>query len=197
MRKLLLQLHIYVGLVNFVFLMVLGVVGVVMTMSVDPRTQKTTPQPDETKEYLFHPPGDLDDAAIATIAYNNFADDTFSPDPSPHRNGEHHLTFTWRGPNGRLEVIFLEERRQLRIERYSVSTPEFVSRMHTIGAATPSKSLPLKMWRVYVEFAMVSLVFMSLTGFYLWMSERWSVRWAQAVFAVSLATSVVLYWSVQ
>lgn len=193
MAKLLRKLHTYVGLLNFTILVVFGIAGLYVTFHGDTR-DAPAPEPESVEVVDFSPPGGLDDVQVAKIAYDQLGYTTGATDMYPQRNADNALVVTFWGPNGKKVATFQEAEKKLRVETYSTGTSEFLSRMHTLSYTFPSHNLPLKLWGVYVELSMVSLLFMTVTGFYLWVaSRRRSLWWAQASLAVSVVLSVVTF----
>lgn len=191
MVKLLRKLHTYVGLLNFTILVIFGIAGLYVTMRGDPR--ETTKQPDRVRTVDFDPPADQSDYDVAQLAYQHFGNKTAAAPQFHRRNASNQLEFEFYGPNGTEHLTVIEAEQKLRIESFDASTPEFLTRMHTMNFKFGSYSLPLKLWGVYVELSMLSLLFMTITGVYLWLAARRKVRWAWATAAASSVLAVALY----
>jgi hypothetical protein len=57
----------------------------------------------------------------------------------------------------------------------------------------PHPDLLIRMWAWYTEFAIWSLLFMPVTGVYLWLASRPRHRWAQFSFAAGSGLFLLLY----
>ena len=189
LTRLIKKLHIYTGLVNFIILMVFGVAGLQATF----RIQRQFNDVVETRP--FDAPANATDLEVASAAVR--ALDLPAPMPGQNavrRDADQHLTFTSYTVNGPRLITVLEAEHQLRVTIRRNALVHFFDNLH---ATTPRNSaggdLRIQMWSWYVEFSIWSLIFMSVTGVWLWLGSRPRLRWAQATVATGFGGFLMLY----
>jgi hypothetical protein len=121
---------------------------------------------------------------------------TESGGQSTCRDAAGHVTFDAYAMNGRRTVTLLEKEGLLQVERQRRDLRSFLNEMHTVTVQNQSQQLVIRMWSWYTEFAIWSLLLMSVSGVYLWLASRPGHRWAQASFGLGTGIFLALYfWS--
>jgi hypothetical protein len=183
------KIHMYAGLLNFTILMVFGVAGIRATLQT-PRQGAT-----EVETRQFRVPPNLDDFQAAQAAFQ-FVNAPLSQPPTQrnvHRDGQNDVTFDMGTINGPRTVTLIETQDELRIETHRNRLSAFIDNMHATTMNTTNPDIRIRMWSWYTEFSIWSLIFMSLSGVYLWLSSRPGYRWAQLCFGIGSAAFVLLY----
>ncbi len=186
------RLHIYVGLLNSTILVVFSIVGLAVTF-VPRRPAESLPAAD-VRYVPFEVPGDLDDLQLARrIQEALHLPLTRPPAKFNLRRGEDGLLRVRLPTPSKLHTVtVLETENRLRIETRPFDVWHYLVRLHTI---TPAGRLPdwrLRAWSWYVEFALWSLIFMAVTGIWLWLVSRPRLGWAHASFAAGTAAFVLV-----
>jgi hypothetical protein len=184
------RLHIYAGLLNFSILMIFGIAGLAATFRVERRFDVSV----ETRPFL--PPANATDYDAAMAAYATLDLPLASPPPrnAVHRDANHNVSFMTYAPSGPRVVTLVERDQQVRVERRRNRLWHFFDNLHATTSANSAVDLRMRMWTWYVEFSIWSLIWMSISGIYLWLSARPAHRWAQAAFALGAGGFGVLYW---
>lgn len=189
LTRLIKKLHIYTGLVNFIILMVFGVAGLQATF----RVQRQFNDVVETRP--FDAPANATDLEVAAAAVR--ALDLPAPMPGPnavHRDADQNLTFTSYTVNGPRLITVLEPQHQLRVTIRRNALVHFFDNLHaTTLRNSGGGDLRIRMWAWYVEFSIWSLIFMSVTGVWLWLASRPRLGWAQATVATGFGGFLLLY----
>ena len=183
------KIHMYAGLLNFSILMVFGVAGIRATV----RTERLGATNIETRP--FDLPPNLDDLQAAQAAYD-FLKPELAPAPrsgTVHRDAENNVTLNLGDINGPRTVTLLESQNELRIERQRNRLSAFIDNMHATTMNETSPDVRIRMWSWYTEFSIWSLIFMALSGVYLWLASRPGHRWAQVCLAAGTLGFVLLY----
>jgi hypothetical protein len=186
------KIHMYLGLLNFVALTVFGIAGLTAT------TQSGPGRPPDVAEARYQPftvPTEATDKQVADGVFEALKIPLSNPIPKQaiRRNDENQLVLNFYTINGPYRVTVLEKEARVRVERMSNSAPRFLSNAHSVTQAGNSRYLRLRLWAWYNEFAIWSLLAMSISGVYLWLASRPGYRWAQVSFAAGTAAFVILY----
>ncbi|HYL77634.1 MAG TPA: hypothetical protein VEU96_25695 [Bryobacteraceae bacterium] len=187
------QLHIYLGLLSFSNLIVYGIAG--LTASARPGLER--PKVVQSARYEpFTAPGNLTDKQVADLIYNQLKLPFTRPMPDWYlrRTPSNDLLLDFVNINGIYRVTVLEKEQRLRIEEIRNSTWLFLEDMHAGTTRSAEQMTLLRLWGIYNEFAMWSLIAMSILGGYLWLSSRAGLRWAQACLTASGLASLALYF---
>ena len=187
------QLHIYLGLLCFSHLIVYGIAG--LTASVRPGLER--PKVAQSARYEpFSAPSNLTDKQVADLIYNQLKLPFTRPMPDWYlqRTASNDLLLDFVNINGIYRVAVLEKEQRLRIEEIRNSAWLFLEDMHAGTTRSAEQMKLLRAWGIYNEFAMWSLIAMSILGGYLWLSSRPGLRWAQACLAASGLASLALYF---
>jgi hypothetical protein len=192
MHDLIKKIHMYVGLLNFSILLVFGVAGIQATLSSGEGVQR---QWSEARYIPFEAPPAATDRQVADMVYRTVRFPLTTPVPgfAIRRNAENRLALDFYHVNGLNRVTVLEDEKRLKVETSRVGLGRFLNNLHatTTNARTPD--WPVRAWAWYNEFAIWSLLGMTVSGAYLWLSSRPRWRWAQAVFAAGAGSFLLLY----
>jgi hypothetical protein len=186
------KLHTYAGLLSFAAFIVYGVAGLQATFRATPADR---PGPSTGTRYVdFVAPGDLSDKALADLVHATLRLPLTEAPParSLRRDAEGHLLLEFYTPNGPRRVTVLEAERRLRIETTQAGLWQYLSALHsTIRRPRPAL---MRAWDVYNEVAMFSLLFLSLSGVYLWLSTRQAPRLGRWSLALGSGSFIALFW---
>jgi hypothetical protein len=193
MRELIKKIHMYLGLLSFSILVVFGIAGLRATIL--PRFQDR-PKPEASVHFeSFTAPDNLTDKQVADRVWEHLKVPLSAPAPpfAIRRNGDNDLGFGFYTPAGVTRVTVLEKEDRLRIESVRNTFWAYLSNLHatTIRAASPDWRV--RMWTWYNEFSIWTLLGMSLSGLYLWLSSRPRYRPAQFCFVLGSGCFIVLY----
>jgi uncharacterized iron-regulated membrane protein len=194
MYKWMKKLHMYAGLLSFMAFCVWGVAGIVATMSPAPGTRK--PPTPEIRYVDFRVPQDLDDQQMAERMLAA-VDPPFAVQAKPQRDDEGRLFVNFFTPNGRRRYILLEGENRIQVERIFAPFPAFLNAMHVQTWNHSQPATAIKLWAGYNEFSLWAMLFMTVSGLYLWIATRPGLRWTQWTLAAGTLFFVVLYLSLR
>ena len=183
------KIHMYTGLLAFTALLVFGIAGITATIA----PERPRAGPAETRE--FHVPVNLTDFEAATAAYH-FLQLPMSQPPvrnAVRRDAANSVTFTVYSSNGQRIVMLLEKEGLVRIEYRRNHLWHFFENVHTMTPREATTDLRERLWSGYNEFAIWALIFMSVSGIWLWLAARPGYRWAQLSFAAGSGGFLLLY----
>jgi hypothetical protein len=186
------KIHMYLGLLNFVAITVFGVAGLTATMQPGPGRP---PAVADSRDQPFRVRADATDKQVADDVFEALNIPLSNPLPTQaiRRNDQNQLVLNFYTINGPYRVTVLEKEARLRVERMLNSTPRFLSNAHSVTQAGNSRYLRVRLWGWYNEFAIWSLLGMSISGVYLWLASRPGYRWAQVSFAAGTVVFIALY----
>ena len=187
----------YTGLLTVSSLLVYGIVGVTAMLEDAPqRRHKPIP---EISLHDYAPPQNLSDVDLAGHILAKYSIPLANPIPvwAIKHDKDNHLVLDYYTVNGMTRVTVLEQEKKLKFETTRVGFMDFLNRIHatTIRAEVPD--LRVRGWIYYNEFSIWAMLFMTLSGIYLWLSSR--PRWglAQLSFAAGVCLFAALYWSIR
>jgi hypothetical protein len=187
------QLHIYLGLLSFSNLIVYGIAG--LTASAQPGLER--PKVAQSVRYEpFTTAANLTDKQVADLVYNQLKLPFTRPMPDWYlrRTPSNDLLLDFVNLNGIYRVTVLENEQRLKIEEIRNSTWLFLEDIHAGTARSAQQMRLLRLWGIYNEFAMWTLIAMAVSGAYLWLSSRPGLRWAQACLLASVMAAMALYF---
>lgn len=194
MNELVKKLHAWLGLAGFTLLLVYGLTGLSVTMLPAPEAR---PRREAVTEFVdFRVPPNLTDKQVADLVWAHLKLPLTNPAPewSLRRDAASNLTIGFYTPNGPTRVTVLEAEGKLRLERQRAPWPAFLNNLH----ASTLRDLPvdwrMRAWVAYNELAIFILIFLSLSGIYLWLSSRPRHRLAQISFFAGTGSFAALYW---
>jgi hypothetical protein len=109
------------------------------------------------------------------------------------RNAEGVLAFNCYSPNGIYRVTVLETAGQVRVEHATNTLGDFLTAMHETTMLDAASNPWVRLWAVYVNLSIVSLLFMGASGVWLWLASRPGLAWAQWSFAAGVALFAVVW----
>jgi len=182
----------YLGLLNFVTLMVFGIAGLSATLQSGP---SRPPAATAARYQPFTAPANATDKEVADAVFQSVNIPLSNPIPKQavRRNDENQLALNFYTLNGPYKVTVLERESRLRIEPMPNNLPRFLNGIHTVTQGNNSRHLRVRLWAWYNEFAIWSLLAMAISGVYLWLASRPGHRWAQVSFAAGTVSFLVLY----
>ena len=179
------KLHIYAGLLNFSFLIVFGLAGLVVTFDAPDIFHAGNPPRSETRAFSFAP--NLSDKEIGAVVARTLQPAHAGP-PVVHRDpSTHELMIDFYSVNGLLRTTALEQTGQLRMETYRNSIWRFFDNVHATTIAEQGSDPAVRAWAWYIEFSIWSLLFMAVSGAWLGLTERQRFRWTNISFAAGCA----------
>ena len=185
------KLHIYCGLLSLSQLMVYGIAG--LTASLQPALER--PKPVRSVRFVPFTPSPLStDKQVADQVYIKLNLPLARPMPDwfLKHTPENDLQLDFYTINGIFRVIVLEKEQRLKIEEIRNNISLFLEDLHA-GTARESEIRLLRIWGLYNEFAMFSLIGLSVSGAFLWLSSRPKLRWAAVCAATSFAVAAAVY----
>ena len=190
MRKLLERLHIWIGLFNLTVLFVFAATGIYVTL---PRAEEPHPI---ARTLDYEAPAGFSDKEVADHLHATLALPLVGPVPewAVHRNEENVLVLDFNGPNGAHRVTVLEDQKKVRVEHAKSSIGEFFNLMHGTTLYHSSPDLRVRLWAIYVDLSIFSLMFMAATGVWLWLASRPKLWWGRASFGAGTLLFVLLWF---
>jgi len=191
MTRWLKKLHTYAGLLNLSILVVFGIAGLTATFD----SPEEAPPPSIAQTYDFHAPENTSDYEAALAAFQFLKPPLAEPPgrPAVHRDAANNVAFDLYSVNGNRTVTLLEKENRVRLEAQPNELGEFFDGLHATTMNFAHTDLRIRLWAWYVEFSIWSLIFMSLSGVYLWLASRPKHRWAQVSFAAGGGLFLLLY----
>lgn len=190
------KIHMYAGLLAFTSMIIWGITGVEAVFLPSPGNYHP-PEISEVTEEPFEAPGDLDDKALARLAYESIHLPLRGGHYNIHRDQDGNVTFFVFSYNGRRDIHILEAENKVRIEYRRRPLLGFLSSMHASHSGRGPKERAARLWAFYNEFSLYAFVFMTLSGVYLWLATRPRLLWAQLIFGASVVTAAALWLGTQ
>jgi hypothetical protein len=190
MTELLKRLHLWIGLFNFTALIVFACTGIFVTL---PRTAGPNPI---VRTLDYEAPAGFSDQEVADHLHATLALPLVGPIPewAVHRNEQNLLVLEFNGPNGVHRATLLEDVGKVRIEHARSSLGEFLDTMHATALSHSSPDLRVRLWAIYVDLSIFSLMFMTATGVWLWLASRPKLWWARASFGAGAGLFLLLWF---
>ena len=194
MYKWMKKLHMYAGLLSFLAMMVWGVAGVLGTVRPAPGT--VNPPEPEVSYVDFRVPADLNDKQVAEqiLAAIN---PPFIGMARPRRDPQGRLFMNYFTPNGRRRFILHEEENRIEVQKNQMPLPGFLNSMHVQTWNHSHPAIEVKLWGAYNELSLWAMMFMTLSGLYMWIATRPGLRWTQWTLAAGTAVFFVVYFSLR
>ncbi len=188
MRALLKKIHIYIGLLNFSNIIVFGIAGLGGTFLGGSHRQAI---PATQRYERFTPSAGADDAQIAREITGLIRMGLAEPPPdwAIHRDASGNLPLDFWTVNGTSTVIFKPRENLLSIEYRRNPLALFLDDLHTVTNLEQA-DWRMRLWALYNNFAIWSLIAMTVTGMYLWLSSR--PGYGPALYASSAGAAIFL-----
>lgn len=183
------RIHIWVGLFNLTVLVVFAITGITATVG------GRGPEPAVVRTVDYEPPASFTDKAVADDLFDRLALPAVGRVPAwaVHRNEQNVLVLDFYGPNGVHHVTVREQEKQVTVRFERNSLVGFLNGMHETTSLGSPPDVRVRLWAFYVDLSIFSLVFMSITGVWLWLSSRPRLWWAQAALAAGTGLFAVLW----
>ena len=190
------RIHIYLGLLSFTHLIVYGIAGLTASAQSGLERPKV---PRSTRYEPFTADGMLTDKQVADRVFHqlNLPFTRPMPDWYLRRTAQNDLLLDFYNINGIYRVTVLEKEHRLRIDDIRNSGWLFLEDIHAATVRGAERIQLIRLWAIYNEFAMWSLIAMSISGLYLWLASRRGLRWAQACVVAGAAAFAALYYLIR
>jgi len=191
MRTLVLELHIYAGLLAFAQLLIYGVAG--LAASVEPRPRPKIIQ--ASREVAYTPPASKTDKEVADDVYRALALPLTRPMPlfAIKRNEQNDLALDFYNINGIFRVTVLEREHKVRIDDVHNGPATFFNDLHTVTLDDLEAPALVRVWGYYNAFAMWCLLGFCVSGVYLWLTAQARSIWAWSALAAGTA-AFAAFW---
>jgi len=187
------RLHMYAGLVTFVHLTVYGLAGLNSTVAVAPADR--TPLPSDTSFLDYRPAAGASDAEVADHLHR-LLDPALAATPPPwalRQDPEGHLVVNFWTVNGTTRATVLAEEGRLMVEQIRIPFRTFINAVHGYTLREEIDDWRTLLWAWYNEVGIWSLIFLAVTGVYLWLATRPRLTLAIGSSAAGLAAFVLLW----
>ena len=183
------RLHMWVGLFNLTALIVFALTGI--SLSLPDRGGG----PSEERIVDYEAPDDFSDKQVADDLFAKLDIPLVKPiaEQALRRDGDNALVLSFYSPNGLHRVTVLEEEKKVSIEHTRTSIGRFVSATHGMNLLVAAPDLRSRLWGLYIDVAIFSLMFMVVAGVWLWLASRPRLWWARLSFGAGVALFVFLW----
>ena len=185
------KLHIYSGLLSFTGFTVWGIVGVWASFIPAP-SERARPDP-EIRTINFQVSGSSTDQEITDAMIVASGLPFIQTGRKPTRDSQGRLQVRYLTPNGTRRIVLLESESQIRVERTPSPIGGFVNLMHMQTYRHHNPGWEVQLWGAYNQFSLWAVIFMTVSGFYMWLATRPGIRWALWTIGISSAITVALY----
>ncbi len=196
MRRLILKLHIYCGLLSFTHLIVYGIAGLAATFAPGLERPKI---PYLVRHVPFQVAPNTSDKEVARRVWETLQLPLTRPTPDwfLQHTSAGDLQLDFYNMNGIHRVIVLEREQRLRIEEIRNGIWTFLGDVH--AATTGDREAPrlVRVWAVWNEFAMWCLLGFCTSGVYLWLSSRPRFVWAYVCLTTGTLLFGALYFAIR
>jgi hypothetical protein len=193
LTRILRDVHMWVGLFNLTALIVFAVTGIQVTLLPAP-SERTEPAP-VVQEIEYRAAPGFTDLQVAADLRTRLALPLSGPTPEKdvRRDEQNRLVLRFYSPNGVQRVTLLEDQDKVRVEHVRNSLGRFMNLMHRAKFSRSEPDLRLRLWGLYVNLAAFSLLFMCVSGAWLWLATRPKLWWARASFAAGTGVFLLLW----
>jgi hypothetical protein len=183
----------YLGLLNFSILIVFGLTGLVVTFGA-PDIFNQNEGPAITLLDFTAPPSASDNEVGQIISAT--VPDLKNRSYYGHRDEDNQFVADFYGPNGLVRATVLESAHRLEVRNYRNSIWRFIDNIHATTFHAGRWGTALRVWGIYVEFSIWSLMTMVLSGICLAVSVRWRYRWT--LFSIAAGWfAFTVFWIVE
>lgn len=179
----------YTGLLNLTVLAIFSIIGIARTF---PSSNNVSSKSEELID--FDVPVGLADRELADHIQSALALPFTQPAPPwlLGRDADNNVRFGLPTAAHVYRITVLEKQHRLRVEKEAYVLWQYLFHLHEM---TPRGQpyLAMRMWAYYMEFSIWSLIWMAVSGVYLWLVSRRKLLWAQASFVTGIAVFVAFY----
>ena len=172
MRSLIKKIHTYAGLLSFTLLLVYGITG--LTAALRKGAEDASPGFGPPRFETFALPAGASKQQVSGLLYAHLKPALAEPLPGEavesDENGN--LTLDFWSINGVKRVTVLAREGRLKIEDKPNDLPDFLNALHATLTAYPTRFPLLRVWGEYNHFGLIALLFLGLSGVYLWLASR-------------------------
>jgi hypothetical protein len=141
----------------------------------------------------YEPPPGLDDSKVADDLVATLQLPLIGPPRAVHRNEEHAVMFEFFTTNGPGQATVLESEHKARLEMTRLSFGRFMVEAHAATLLGSAPVLTMRLWALYVDCSIFSLLFMSITGPWLWLASRPDRWWARIALTAGVGVFILLW----
>lgn len=172
MRPLTKKIHTYAGLLSFTLMLVYGIAGLTATIRKGSESSKPGFGPPRF-ESLVLPPG-ADKQQISALVYDHLKPALVERLPADmvETDGDGNLRLDLWSINRVERVTVLAREGRLKIQEKPSDLPDFLNALHATLTGYPTSFPLIRVWGVYNHFGLICLLFLALSGAYLWLSSR-------------------------
>ena len=189
------KLHIYAGLLSFTGFTVWGIVGV--WASFIPAPSDRAHREPESRTIRFEADGSATDQEIADAMIVASGLPFIQPGRKPNRDAHGRLQVRYLTPNGTRRILLFEKENRIRVERTPSTLAGFLNLMHMQTTEHHNPGWEVRLWGAYNEFSLWAVIFMTVSGFYMWLATRPGLRWALWTLGLSSAVTIAVYASLR
>ena len=185
------KLHIYSGLLSYVGFTVWGIVGIWASFAPAPAER---PRRDpEVRTVAFQVDGRATDQEITDAMIVASGLPFIQPGRKPNRDNDGRLQVRYLTPNGTRRILLLERENLLQIERTPSPLGGFLNLMHMQTFRIHNPGWEVHLWGAYNQFSLWAVIFMTVSGLYMWLATRPRMAWALWTLGVGSVLTVALY----
>ncbi len=191
--KLTKKVHMYVGLLVCVQITIYGIAGLNSTFDEAPADRE--PLSTTTTMMVYAPPAGASDKAIADDLYRLLQPSLAGPVPdwALRRTPEGQLRVNFHSVNGPTHVTVLANQGQIRVERVRNTFQRFINNIHARTFREYTGDWRLMAWTWFNELGIWALLFLSVSGVFIWLASRPRLRLAVTSFGGGLAVFIILW----
>lgn len=190
LNKLIRKVHTYIGLQAVVSLLLFSIAVIAVSIDSEKKIEHT----------YHHFKGDmsLTNIELAKLLRKQVGL-RFEPEPREwmiSEKVEGSLVVRLKSPVGKREVTLNKVSGNVEISSWTFTVSHFANHMHQEGLwrRKPSDSLWLWAWSLYIEFSILALFALPVTGLYIWVSKKSPKEfWAISSLFCSLITMTMLW----
>jgi len=190
LKKLVKKIHIYVGLQSIVALLLFSIT--VLTLSTSDSVEP------EIIHYQFSGHTNKDNIKLAVEMHQQVGL-KFEAVPEWWKVSEDEfgkVLIRQLSPSAKREIRLNKQTSDIEIRSWPLSVSDFINHMHaeSIGRRRFTDSLWLWAWSLYIEFSVIALFLLPVTGLYIWLiTKSTKESWAQLSLGLSSMMMIILW----
>ena len=194
MFNLLRKIHMYIGLLSWSIILVMGIAGLDAVLS---SAFKITGTSARTRLVDFAPPPNLTDDQLAQAVLRKVRIPVTPPTAyyNLRRDESNNVCFQlWTLSRGDIKVTVLEAARRVEIAEENPNLGLYLNNLHSVTMGGPPKAdWRIRWWSYYTELGIWALLALTASGVWQWLASRPRHRWAQITLLLAGVTFLVLY----
>lgn len=172
MRPLIKKIHTYTGLLSFTLMLVYGIAG--LTATIRKGAEGAAPGFGPPRFETIAIPSGASKQQVSDLIYERLKPPLAEPLPGgavdTDESGNLKLDF-W-SINGVTRATVLAREGRLRIEDKPNDLADYLNALHATLTAYPTHFPLLRLWGRYNHFGLVAMLFLALSGVYMWLASR-------------------------